>query len=155
MIHVGLSQAATLLDCEPLQSDIAFTGITTDSRAIVPGMLFAALHGETHDGHDYIQQAEDLGAVAVLVSRDVDTFLPQLKEHPCYEGRVVMFCLQIQDLPRAFQWPLKPRPYLNWIRGRWCRRQAQVLPGQLILHTDAEIMPFCLLPGEQWKSDSA
>ena len=79
MIHVGLSQAATLLDCEPLQSDIAFTGITTDSRAIVPGMLFAALHGETHDGHDYIQQAEDLGAVAVLVSRDVDTFLPQLK----------------------------------------------------------------------------
>jgi UDP-N-acetylmuramoyl-tripeptide--D-alanyl-D-alanine ligase len=42
-------------------------------------MLFAALHGETHDGHDYIQQAEDLGAVAVLVSRDVDTFLPQLK----------------------------------------------------------------------------
>ena len=79
MIHVGLSQAATLLDCEPLQSDIAFTGITTDSRAIVPGMLFAALHGETHDGHDHIQQAEDLGAVAVLVCRDVKTFLPQLK----------------------------------------------------------------------------
>jgi UDP-N-acetylmuramoyl-tripeptide--D-alanyl-D-alanine ligase len=79
MIHMGLSQAATLLGCAPLQSDIAFTGITTDSRSIVPGMLFAALPGQTHDGHDYVSQAEESGAAAVLVCRPVDTRLPVLK----------------------------------------------------------------------------
>ena len=79
MIGMSLSQAATLLDCSPLISDIAFTGITTDSRQIVPGMLFAALAGQTFDGHDYIQQAMDLGAVAALVDRDVSTDLPVLK----------------------------------------------------------------------------
>jgi len=76
---MGLSQAAALLECAPLQSDIAFTGITSDSRSIVPGMLFAALPGETHDGHDYVSQAEELGAAAVLVCRPVDTRLPVLK----------------------------------------------------------------------------
>ena len=79
MIHIGLSKAASLLDCSPMQSDIAFTGITSDSRQVVPGMLFAALPGRTHDGHDYIKQAEERGAVAVLVCKDVDTFLPTLK----------------------------------------------------------------------------
>ena len=79
MIQMGLNEAARLLDCAPLQGDINFTGITTDSRQIVPGMLFAALAGQTFDGHDYLQQAMDLGAVAALVDRDVPADLPVLK----------------------------------------------------------------------------
>ena len=79
MIHMGLSHAATLLECGPLQSNIAFTGITSDSRQIVPGMLFAALPGQSHDGHDYVSQAEERGAVGVLVCRNVETGLPVLK----------------------------------------------------------------------------
>jgi len=79
MIQMGLNEAARLLDCDPLQGEINFTGITTDSRQIVPGMLFAALAGQTFDGHDYLQQAMDLGAVAALVDRDVPADLPVLK----------------------------------------------------------------------------
>ena len=79
MIQMSLNEVASLLDCTPLQGDITFTGITTDSRQIVPGMLFAALAGQTFDGHDYIQQAMDLGAVAALVDRDVPADLPVLK----------------------------------------------------------------------------
>ena len=79
MIHMSLSHAAHILGCEPLQSDIAFTGITSDSRKVRPGMLFAALPGENFDGHDYIQQAMELGAVAALVCRKVDTGLSVLK----------------------------------------------------------------------------
>jgi UDP-N-acetylmuramoyl-tripeptide--D-alanyl-D-alanine ligase len=79
MIQMPLNQAARLLECAPFEGDLVFTGITTDSRQIVPGMLFAALSGQTFDGHDYIQQAEDRGAVAVLVSRNVQTSLPQLQ----------------------------------------------------------------------------
>ena len=79
MIHMSLSQAATLLECAPPQNDVSFTGITTDSRQVTPGMLFAALSGEHFDGHDYIQQANELGAVAVLVCRKVETDLPVLQ----------------------------------------------------------------------------
>ena len=79
MIQMSLNEAARLLDCAPLQGEISFTGITTDSRQIVPGRLFAALAGQTFDGHDYLQQAKDLGAVAALVDRDVPADLPVLK----------------------------------------------------------------------------
>jgi len=79
MIHMSLSQAADLLECGPLQSDLAFTGITSDSRQVVPGMLFAALPGQTFDGHDHIEQAKERGAVAALVNRVVETDLPLLK----------------------------------------------------------------------------
>lgn len=79
MIHMSLNQAADLLNCTPAQSDLTFTGITTDSRKVVPGMLFAALPGETFDGHDYIQQAMERGAVAALVSQNVSTSLTVLQ----------------------------------------------------------------------------
>ena len=72
MIRMELSAAASLLGCGAVQNDLVFTGITTDSRQVVPGMLFAALPGETFDGHDHISQAEEHGAVAVLVSREVE-----------------------------------------------------------------------------------
>lgn len=79
MIHMQLSYAASLLGCLPVASEAVFTGITTDSRKLEPGMLFAALPGQTFDGHDHIRQALDLGAVAVLVSRPVQTNLPTLQ----------------------------------------------------------------------------
>lgn len=79
MIQMSLKQAAVMLDCNTLQDEMTFTGITTDSRQVVPGMLFAALPGENFDGHDYIQQAKERGAVAVLVCRDVETDLPILQ----------------------------------------------------------------------------
>ena len=39
-----------------------------DSRRIGPGTLFVAVKGMTHDGHDFILQAVDSGAAAVLLS---------------------------------------------------------------------------------------
>lgn len=78
MIHMSLGQAANLLNCVCADGDITFTGITTDSRQIVAGMLFAALPGQTFDGHDYVQQAKERGAVAVLLNRHVETSLPTL-----------------------------------------------------------------------------
>ncbi|MDX2416338.1 MAG: UDP-N-acetylmuramoyl-tripeptide--D-alanyl-D-alanine ligase [Xanthomonadales bacterium] len=79
MISMSLNRAAGLLKCEPFQGDIAFAGITSDSRQLVPGMLFAALPGQAFDGHDYIPQAMERGAIAALVSRDVPTDLPLLQ----------------------------------------------------------------------------
>ena len=44
----------------------AFTGVSADSRAIGPGMLYAALPGARLDGRDFIAEAVSRGAAAVL-----------------------------------------------------------------------------------------
>jgi len=51
--------------------DIEVTGITFDSRMVRPGYLFAALQGGRADGHDYVTEAIERGAVAILAQRDV------------------------------------------------------------------------------------
>lgn len=44
-------------------------GVTHDSRAIKPGWLFVAVPGAKSDGHDFVVQAVNAGAVAVLAER--------------------------------------------------------------------------------------
>ncbi len=46
--------------------DTEVLGITSDSREVGPGFLFAALPGENVDGYDFIMDAVNAGAVAVL-----------------------------------------------------------------------------------------
>lgn len=45
------------------------TGITDDSRAVIPGSLFVAITGEKVDGHRHIGDAVQRGAVAAVVER--------------------------------------------------------------------------------------
>ena len=52
--------------------ELAFTGITTDSRAVQQGELFLALVGGNFDGHNFCRQALESGAVAVVVSHLVE-----------------------------------------------------------------------------------
>ena len=46
-----------------------YAGITTDSRAIEPGVLFVALPGEHFDGHDYLGAVAAAGARGAVVRR--------------------------------------------------------------------------------------
>jgi len=48
------------------------TGVSIDSRTIVPGDLFVALRGPDHDGHEYVSHALECGAAAAMVSRRPD-----------------------------------------------------------------------------------
>ncbi|NWH04762.1 UDP-N-acetylmuramoyl-L-alanyl-D-glutamate--2,6-diaminopimelate ligase [Desulfobacter latus] len=49
--------------------DTAISDITCDSRQVGQGALFIAVDGYTADGHDYIHQALDNGAAAVLAQK--------------------------------------------------------------------------------------
>ncbi len=49
--------------------DLCIRGITSDSREVKPGFLFAALPGSEADGAKYIEQAVQNGAVAVLTHK--------------------------------------------------------------------------------------
>jgi UDP-N-acetylmuramoyl-tripeptide--D-alanyl-D-alanine ligase len=49
-----------------------------DSRQATEGVVFFAFKGERVDGHDYVQDALEKGAVAAVVEREVTTGLPCL-----------------------------------------------------------------------------
>lgn len=48
------------------------SGIQTDSRKVVEGDLFVAIKGENFDGHDFIEEAFENGAVAAMVSKPIE-----------------------------------------------------------------------------------
>ncbi len=54
------------------------TAVTTDSRAVVPGCLFAAIPGAKVDGHDFVAKAADMGAACALCQRAVEAAIPQI-----------------------------------------------------------------------------
>ncbi len=51
-------------------SDVEINGIAYDSRQVKPGMLFVAVKGEQTDGNEFIDEAIERGAVAVVSERD-------------------------------------------------------------------------------------
>jgi len=59
-------------------ADVEVTGVAIDTRKLAPGDLFVAFKGDHVDGHDYLAQAAARGASAALVSRKVDSELPQV-----------------------------------------------------------------------------
>ncbi len=81
----------------------SFAGASVDSRRVIPGSLFVALPGERTDGHRFIPDAIDAGALAVLVDRAV----------PLPEGRDVAM-VQVAD----------PLVALQELAAWWRRRHA-------------------------------
>ncbi|NIM70837.1 MAG: UDP-N-acetylmuramoyl-tripeptide--D-alanyl-D-alanine ligase [Xanthomonadales bacterium] len=69
MITLTFAELGAVLGCQPDDGSTRFCGVSTDSRTVAPGMLFAALPGERVDGHEFIGQAVEAGAVAVLAQR--------------------------------------------------------------------------------------
>ena len=61
-----LTKLADVLKCELHGKDIAFEGVSIDSRTINQGELFVAIVGEKFDGHNYIGQALRKGAVGAV-----------------------------------------------------------------------------------------
>ena len=63
-------------------SGLCVDAIVTDTRKLAQddgrNVLFVALRGENHDAHDHLEAAIAGGVSALLVSRQVDTALPQL-----------------------------------------------------------------------------
>ena len=57
---------------------VALTGVSTDSRTILPGALFVALVGDSFDGHGFVDKAQARGAVAAIVSRSLPLDIPQI-----------------------------------------------------------------------------
>jgi UDP-N-acetylmuramoyl-tripeptide--D-alanyl-D-alanine ligase len=81
MIPVSLSWVAEQVNGQLISKqkhDLIIEGVSTDTRSIVSTDLFLALEGSNFDGHKFVKQAEEKGAVALILSRKVDTPLPYI-----------------------------------------------------------------------------
>ncbi len=78
MMPFQFSKIASTLNARIVGNDVSFNGVSSDTRQLNPGDLFIALTGPNCDGHDFVAQAKQNGAVGALVSRPVDVDLPQL-----------------------------------------------------------------------------
>jgi UDP-N-acetylmuramoyl-L-alanyl-D-glutamate--2,6-diaminopimelate ligase len=56
----------------PAEAELTLTGLTDDTRRLEPGYLFVCQRGSNYDGHDFLQQAAEKGAVAAIVERVPD-----------------------------------------------------------------------------------
>jgi len=53
-------------------AEIEISSVVYDSRKIIKNCLFICIRGANADGHDYIQQAVEMGAAAVVVEGEVE-----------------------------------------------------------------------------------
>jgi len=58
--------------------EVVFNSVSIDTRTITPGDLYIAISGEQFDGNDFVEAAAEAGAVAAVVSRDVEASIPVL-----------------------------------------------------------------------------
>lgn len=66
----GAPSVAAVLNLQ----DVTIKGLASDSRMVEPGQLFAALSGTQADGHIFIPQAIEKGAVAILGSSTAEAY---------------------------------------------------------------------------------
>jgi len=86
VIQLSLAQVAAAVEGQILNSQsvdatgIFVTGsVETDSRLVTAGSLFFAKPGEVTDGHNFVAAAQDSGAVAAVVEREVSGItIPQI-----------------------------------------------------------------------------
>ncbi len=77
-MKLSLNKIADALGVK-VNSDVLITSVSTDTRKIDKGCLFICLKGERFDAHDFIPQAVEKGAAAVVSEKDVKCSVPVLR----------------------------------------------------------------------------
>ena len=79
MISLTLAEIALATHGELLAANgahLSINSVCTDTRNIEPGCLFIALQGETFDAHQFLDNAQQAGATALLVHQQTNALLP-------------------------------------------------------------------------------
>lgn len=104
------------------------SSVVIDSREVVPGSLFVALPGDRTDGHQYVEEALQQGAIAVLIHQpvaacaDARTIQP---DQPVEEGTSLAdkpVCIQVEESLTGLQqlalfWRRKFTPRVIGVTG--------------------------------------
>ena len=73
-----LSDCAEAVGGKLIGKDVAINSVSIDTRAIQPGQLYIAIKGHSFDGNEFVDQAEEAGAVAAIVHEGIKTNLAHL-----------------------------------------------------------------------------
>jgi len=68
----NLARICKVHSIPPEYTELAFRGVSIDSRTSKAGDCFFAIEGENFDGHDYVGEAFAKGAVCAVVSKNID-----------------------------------------------------------------------------------
>lgn len=75
-----LARLGLLRDELPMEREVPVARVVVDSRRAGPGTLFCAVAGTATNGHEFLQQVAERGAVAALVEQPVPgVSLPQVR----------------------------------------------------------------------------
>lgn len=81
VLEITLEELARVVEGEihtgPFARDRLIRGVTIDSRKTAKGNLFVAIRGDRFDGHQFVKQAVQKGAPAVVIARDKRQALSQ------------------------------------------------------------------------------
>ncbi|MDK1289610.1 UDP-N-acetylmuramoyl-tripeptide--D-alanyl-D-alanine ligase [Pseudoalteromonas umbrosa] len=77
MIKMDFSWLAEVLEAPFCGQNLAVANINTDTRTITDNEVFLALKGANFDGHKFVEQAKQKGAIAAIVSEPVDVDIVQ------------------------------------------------------------------------------
>lgn len=106
---LSLAEIRKIIGANPLElpksseREIA-VGITTDTRELKPQEVFLALPGTSFDGHNFLKQAVEKGAIALIISQEPQVY-----------SRTNIPQLQVPDTLKAYQQI-----------GRWWREQFSI-----------------------------
>jgi len=103
-----------LTHSRPEMTSLVITEAAIDSRQVIPGAMFIAIPGEKVDGHDYVTQAFQRGAVVALIQHELSEpfdfidlrhgFLPdQLTHLASSDGTYSPICVLVDDTVVALQ----------------------------------------------------
>jgi UDP-N-acetylmuramoyl-tripeptide--D-alanyl-D-alanine ligase len=108
-----LAQAASWMGgaLEAGAGDLSFEKVSIDSRTLEAGQLFFAIIGPNHDGHRFIEQAFERGAIGVVASKEtaLSPSAARAKREPDERGarRALMNApeplIRVSDTTRALQ----------------------------------------------------
>lgn len=73
-----LSDCAEAVEGKLIGEDVAITSVSIDTRAIQPGQLYIAIKGHNFDGNEFVDQAEEAGAIAAIVHKGVKSNLSHI-----------------------------------------------------------------------------
>ncbi|MBS0627513.1 MAG: UDP-N-acetylmuramoyl-tripeptide--D-alanyl-D-alanine ligase, partial [Verrucomicrobia bacterium] len=90
MIGKTIEEIAFLLG-ERSTSKEVIKGFAVDSRKVIPGSIFFAMKGEKVDGHDFLEEAFNKGAICAVV-------------HKRYKGKIKgLDLIFVEDVLRSLQ----------------------------------------------------
>jgi UDP-N-acetylmuramoyl-tripeptide--D-alanyl-D-alanine ligase len=78
MIQLSLAEIAAVTQGQLIGSDVSITKVNTDTRDNSADSLFIALKGRNFDAHQFLAEAVQQGAVALLVEQQTSMAIPQV-----------------------------------------------------------------------------